>query len=368
MTRKKKTKKKINPKRSLLSKKNIAIVLLLVIVSISIVYAVNYFEIFKTQPQSKIALEDSTRDLIDKMKKMLDDEKKKSLSAKSIEKKQKIPTPPSSKLEQVAKLTEFNASINDTFKKIEKENDFSEIRDYKKSLQIADPKIKIPEQKVKVREKTNQKPKLAIIIDDVAFANQIEQIKKIPFKVTPSFFPPTKRHPDTVALSEKFDFAMIHIPMQALSFTNPEPQTLLISDSSFGMRQRVIDIKKWFPNIHYYNNHTGSKFTADLSAMQKFLSITKDEKIHFVDSRTTAQTKALQVAKQLGMSIYSRDVFLDNELEPEKIRAQLLAAIKTAKKNGFAIAIGHPHNNTLSVLQNAGSLLQDIDVVYVKDL
>ena len=214
----------------------------------------------------------------------------------------------------------------------------------------------------------NERPKLAIIIDDVAFSHQTKLIKQIPFKVSPSFFPPTTRHPDTIELSKEFKFAMIHIPMEALSYANPEPDTLVVGDSIETMRARVEQIKAWFPSIDYYNNHTGSKFTSDLSSVDKFLRVAQSENIHFVDSRTTAQTKLPIIAKKYNIFLYSRDIFLDNNLGKSEILDQLKKAIAIARKHGFAIAIGHPHANTLSVLKNAKSLLKDIDVVYVKDL
>ena len=212
------------------------------------------------------------------------------------------------------------------------------------------------------------KPKLAIIIDDVAYAHQTRLIKKIPFKVTPSFFPPTKRHPDTIELSNNFKFAMIHLPTEALSFSRPEPETLKVGDSTQDMKKRIKQIKNWFPSIKYYNNHTGSKFTSDLKSMDRLIRVMKDEKIHFVDSRTTAQTKAPKVSKKYGLKLYSRDIFIDNNIEKNLIKKQLKKAVSIAKKRGYAVAIGHPHVNTLQVLINAKSILKGVDLVYLKDL
>lgn len=367
MFRKKKNKKKNKSTSKLISRRNILIVLFSLLISFPVVYFVNYFGLIKTENSKQIESSDaSTQVLMDKMKKMLDAEKKRLLIVPNIlEKKiEKLPPVISSKIDKVIQFSEQN--IIETKKEIEKENDFSEIKDYKKSLETLGKNIKVPI--VKKKFQLNQRPKLAIIIDDVAFSHQTKLIKQIPFKVSPSFFPPTIRHPDTVALSKEFQFAMIHIPMEALSYAKPEPDTLVVGDSIETMRARVEQIKEWFPTIDYYNNHTGSKFTSDLFSVDKFMRVAQSEHIHFVDSRTTAQTKVPMIAEKYNIFLYSRDIFLDNSLDKSAIMKQLKRAIAIAKKHGFAIAIGHPHINTLSVLKNAKALLKDIDVVYIKDL
>ena len=47
----------------------------------------------------------------------------------------------------------------------------------------------------------------------------------------------------------------------------------------------------------------------------------------------------------------SRDVFLDNELNEEKITEQLMKLADVAERKGLAIGIGHVKPQTLSVLQ-----------------
>jgi hypothetical protein len=355
MLRKKKNRKKNKGKNKLISRRNIAIVLLSIVVSLAVVYSINYFGLFKTETSTQMEGSDaSIQELMDKMKKMLNEEKKRLLIVPNIVEK------------KIEKLPLKERNIIQTKKESEKENDLSEIKDYKKSLEKLGKHIKIPI--IKKKYHLNERPKLAIIIDDVAFSHQTKMIKQIPFKVSPSFFPPTTRHPDTVELSKEFKFAMIHIPMEALSYANPEPDTLVVGDSIETMRARVEQIKDWFPSIDYYNNHTGSKFTSDLSSVDKFMRVAQSEHIYFVDSRTTALTKVPMVAEKYNIFLYSRDIFLDNNLGKSEILDQLKKAIAIARKHGFAIAIGHPHANTLSVLKNAKSLLKDIDVVYVKDL
>jgi polysaccharide deacetylase 2 family uncharacterized protein YibQ len=339
-------KRKQHKKKGLFSKKRIAIVLLAFFSAFAIVYGVSYFQLI----QSKKVNKKSAEILMKKMKKMLYEEKKRLDSLPKYIKIKKLPPVTISKQ-----------------KEIEKENHLSEIQDYQNSVKKEPKKPKKPKPLNK-KVLYSGKPKLAIIIDDVAFLYQINLIKKIPFRVTPSFFPPTKRHPDTIALSKGFVFKMIHLPTEALSYGRAEPETLRVIDSKNKIRARIEKIKKWFPSVTYYNNHTGSKFTADYNSMDRLIKVMKDEKLHFVDSRTTAQTKAPEISKKYGLKLYSRNIFIDNNIDKKLIKKQLLKAVSIAKKRGYAIAIGHPHKNTLNVLIGAKNLLKDVDLVYLKDL
>jgi polysaccharide deacetylase 2 family uncharacterized protein YibQ len=47
-----------------------------------------------------------------------------------------------------------------------------------------------------------------------------------------------------------------------------------------------------------------------------------------------------------------RDVFLDDEISAPAIAVQLAELERVARRNGSAIAIGHPHDQTLDALTN----------------
>jgi polysaccharide deacetylase 2 family uncharacterized protein YibQ/uncharacterized protein YneF (UPF0154 family) len=240
----------------------------------------------------------------------------------------------------------------------------SEIIDYEKSKKFA---VIMPPKILKTPKK-NSKPKLVIIIDDVSFKWQVKKIKEIPFSVTPSFFPPTKTHPNTPIYAKEFTHYMVHLPLQAIHFNHPEPKTLNINDSYKTILNRIKEIKKFFPDAKFINNHTGSTFTANKNAMIKLFRALKFNHLGFVDSKTTPFSKA-EIAKTFfNIPLYSRNIFLDNEENPIYIKNQLKKAINIAKKRGYAIAIGHPHIVTLLTLKNSKDLLKNIDVVYIDEL
>ena len=53
----------------------------------------------------------------------------------------------------------------------------------------------------------------------------------------------------------------------------------------------------------------------------------------------------------MGLRFYKRDVFLDNEQNVTAVLLQLRKAEALARSRGHAIAIGHPHQDTLSAIK-----------------
>ncbi len=210
---------------------------------------------------------------------------------------------------------------------------------------------------------TTKRPKLVIIFDDVSFASQVRAIKALGFPVTMSFFPPSAIHPNTPKLAAKESFYMVHLPMEALNFHREEPYTLRVGDSTKHISLRIEKIKELFPRVHYINNHTGSKFTADYISVKRLIKVLDNNNIKLLDSRTTAKTKVPVVMKELGREYVARDVFLDHKGDVASIKKQIGRAIKLAKKYGVCIAIGHPHPNTIKALAASKNLLQQVQLV-----
>jgi len=214
-----------------------------------------------------------------------------------------------------------------------------------------------------------ERPKLVIIIDDVHTPKQLEAIQSLPVPVTPSIFPPYRLSPYTPRLATHAVHYMIHLPMESGSAKfNRQSKTLMRSFTQAQIAQRIRELRRLFPRAHYINNHTGSRFTADESAMMKFYRAMKDEGFAFIDSRTTAKSKVKQVAHRFGDDYVARDIFLDNVKSVSYIHGQLKKAVRLAKKNGYAIAIGHPHHMTMEALRRAKPLLKEVEVVYIDEI
>lgn len=213
------------------------------------------------------------------------------------------------------------------------------------------------------------KPKLAIILDDVSTNSQLKKIRSTGLKLTPAIFPPSQRSKTSHKLAKGLEHYMIHLPMESGSAQfNKQSKTLITTFSKDQIEARVKEIRALFPTARFVNNHTGSVYTDNYDAMKTLYSTLRSEGFVFVDSRTIGSTKVPQIADEFGDAYVARDVFIDNEHNVPYIHKQLQKAVKKAKKKGYAIAIGHPHKTTMKALVSAGSILNDVELVYIDEL
>ncbi|HKM18634.1 MAG TPA: divergent polysaccharide deacetylase family protein, partial [Aliarcobacter sp.] len=213
------------------------------------------------------------------------------------------------------------------------------------------------------------KPKLVIIIDDVISKTQKDKILNIEYPINMAFLPPNDGHKESAAIAQNLPFHMIHFPMQASkNFKNFEINTLNISDSYEKIEARVKQLRDLYPNATYTNNHTGSVFTENHEAMDKLFRALKKYNFIFVDSKTTPNSVAKELSLKYKMPYIVRDTFLDNDRSFTAIQNQLKDAIRVAKKQGFAIAIGHPYEITFKVLKESKHLLNDVEPIFLNKL
>jgi len=211
-------------------------------------------------------------------------------------------------------------------------------------------------------------PKLAIIIDDISTKEQIDEIKRLGFPVTPSIFPPNQASPNTQNLGKNLQNYMIHLPLEALNFANSGMKVLKPNDDKKTIENAVKELRANFPNARFVNNHTGSKFSQNERAMRDLIEVLDRYGFKYVDSVTIGNSQAKTAANHLKKPYVYRDIFLDNEASVPHVKAQLQKAVKIAKQKGIAIAIGHPKSATFSALKSSKSLLKDVEVVYIKDI
>ena len=213
--------------------------------------------------------------------------------------------------------------------------------------------------------KHHGKPQLILIIDDVSHPRQLAAIRALPYRITPSIFPPSKMNRNTPAMVRGLKHYMIHLPLESGSpKMNRFTKTLFVDDGPARVKARVEEIRRLFPEAHFVNNHTGSLFTSNYGAMYHLIGNLKKEGFVFLDSRTTGHSAVRRVAADYRIPYLFRDVFIDNVQNRAAILRQLKLAVRIAKKRGYAIAIGHPHRATLEALRHAGKILEGVETVY----
>ena len=197
-------------------------------------------------------------------------------------------------------------------------------------------------------------PKLAIILDDVGSdPSAVDQVFALHYPLTLSVLP---LHPHSTAIAEEAHRrgyqVMLHLPMESISNETSEPRQLRLGMNSLQVSNDLGGMLSSVPYAVGVNNHQGSLATSNPALMAELMPLLRQRHLFFIDSRTTAATVAFDAAEHDGVpSAYRNVPFLDDVREASAIRRQLELAIHGAKDKGEAIAIGHPHNETLQVLR-----------------
>jgi uncharacterized protein len=216
-------------------------------------------------------------------------------------------------------------------------------------------------------------PQLAILLDDLGSDEQAGQaIFALDAPLTISVLP-FHAHSTEIAKEAKQHGleVMLHLPMQAVGNELPEPEQLHSGMSGGEVAQELSHMLESVPTAAGVNNHEGSLATTDPKLMGELMPLLKQRSLYFIDSRTTAATVAFDAAEQAGLRCGFRNVpFLDDVQDVVAIRRQMDLAIRGAEEKGRAIAIGHPHKETLEVLREMLPQMREhgVQLVYVSDV
>jgi len=201
---------------------------------------------------------------------------------------------------------------------------------------------------------THGRPIVALVIDDVGLdRKRAERAMRLPAPVTLSFM--TYAPEVSVQTHEASSLGhelMVHFPMEPDNpRVDPGPHALRVSESAAEIEENLNWGLGQFSGYVAINNHMGSKFTRDAQGMRVVMQELKARGLFFLDSRTTSATVGPAEARQAGLPYLERDIFLDNVDSHEAVAAQLAEVERAARHYGYAIAIGHPRDTTLDVLE-----------------
>lgn len=145
---------------------------------------------------------------------------------------------------------------------------------------------------------------------------------------------------------------LLHLPMESRDAQEePGPGQLDTGMPALEMRATLDYNLTTVPHVIGINNHMGSRLTTEPIAMDWLMRELNQRHLFFVDSRTAADSVAANSARTEGVPVLERDVFLDDDLSPQAVAAQLARLEHLAHRHGFALAIGHPHPVTLTALE-----------------
>ncbi len=212
---------------------------------------------------------------------------------------------------------------------------------------------------------------VAIIIDDLGNSASDQRALTLPIPVTFSILPHTP-FARAVALksAEQRREVMLHLPMEALHNNRLGPGALT---TATGQQQFEPIIDRALASVPYargVNNHMGSRLTQLRDPMDALMKVLKARQLYFIDSRTTRFSQAEARARAEGLLSDRRHVFLDHNATPGSVSMQFAKLVTQARRQGYAIGIGHPYPGTLSFLAERLPALaqQGIELVPVSQL
>ncbi len=194
--------------------------------------------------------------------------------------------------------------------------------------------------------------RVALVIDDLGHdVADLRPLEALGVPITYSVLPFEPQTPEVVAeLRRRKAEILLHLPMEPRNGENPGPGALLQGMSDGELRQRTEAALKAVPGAVGVNNHMGSLLSSEEGPMNTVLGVLVERNLFFLDSRTSADSVGYKVALGLGVPAAERQVFLDGEATPEAIHTQFQRLLNLARTKGSAIAIGHPHPETLAAL------------------
>lgn len=197
--------------------------------------------------------------------------------------------------------------------------------------------------------------KVAIVIDDFGYNPEVAaKFFSLPVKLNVAVLPYAPYGPFLARqAAQRGKEVLIHLPMEALSQEENigERMLLRVGMSKEEVARIMENAFERIPEARGLNNHKGSKATQDRRLMESCAMYLREKGVYFLDSLTTPRSLAFRVMKEMGVPALCRDVFLDGEGDVAYVLGKLRETLAVARRQGFAIAIGHSKEVTYEALR-----------------
>lgn len=216
--------------------------------------------------------------------------------------------------------------------------------------------------------KAAEPARVAIIIDDLGFrADQDRAVLGLDRRIAVAVIPNAPRAGDMarLATAQRREL-LVHLPLaHAHQQDCDAPVCPRREWSAERMRQHLAWAFDEVEGAIGINNHQGSLFTSDAAATRRLVeglvlfNRERERPLFVIDSRTSPGSMLAGMAVEAGLSAGQRQVFLDHERSLEAIERAWLELLRLSRRDGSAIAIGHPHPETIEFLNQAVAMLED---------
>ncbi|GAQ84384.1 Divergent polysaccharide deacetylase superfamily [Klebsormidium nitens] len=217
-------------------------------------------------------------------------------------------------------------------------------------------------------QKRKRRPWVSLVIDDMGVDTWAsERAVRLRPAVTLSYLPygPQVRQQARAAAAAGHEL-MVHLPMEPFNkAADAGPNALHSSMAPHQLKEHLHWALSQFDGYVGLNNHMGSLFTSrSPGGMTVVLEELQKRELFFLDSLTATDSLGQELAAHLGTTFGARDVFLDSQRGAVSAVGERLQEVEQlAHKNGHAIAIGHPYDETLEALEKWLPLLHSKGLV-----
>ncbi|MBT8078993.1 MAG: divergent polysaccharide deacetylase family protein [Gammaproteobacteria bacterium] len=227
-----------------------------------------------------------------------------------------------------------------------------------------------------VAESIEPPGRIAIIIDDIGYQLTAgRRALQLPGPIAFAVLPQTPRGRMLARQAhERGKEVLLHLPLEAIpteTALTPDPGGLTLDMSRRQFSSMFDSSLQSVPHVIGINNHRGSLLTRHPGHMSWLMEeINSRGNLFFVDSFTTHQSVALDIAVEAGVPAVKRDVFLDPDETEETLQREFARLIQLARRRGLAVGIGHPYPTTLDFLERELPRLADdnIELISISEM
>lgn len=216
-------------------------------------------------------------------------------------------------------------------------------------------------------------PSIAFIFDDLGESlAELREIYSLDIPVTVSIIPKLKFSKNIAHIASRCGFSvLIHLPMEPKEGKSYRTDKYRFISGSLSKRENETLLRSYLNSIRIaigVNNHMGSKASEEEPLMRLLMRAVKNKGLFFVDSRTSLNSVAYQVASQEGLVCGYNEGFLDAVASPDHMQKQIDQLIKKASDKGKIIIIAHPRESTIKFLKaKLGQLKEKVNFITLKE-
>ena len=193
---------------------------------------------------------------------------------------------------------------------------------------------------------------LVFVIDDGGNnLRELDPFLNIPFPLTIAVLPGL---PNSAEAARRVRAAgkdvFLHQPMEAVGGQYPGPGAIYSGMSALEIREILSRNVAEVGPVTGINNHQGSLITKDREAVKIILDFCSEHGLLFLDSRTIAESVVPDVARQIGIKIAERNIFIDNEQDKSAMIRYIESGLARAQREGSSVMIGHVWSPDLAPL------------------